>query len=226
MPIRRHSGTLTLPFVLALALALIGASLASSISSAQQNGLAWPPISRQTKPWSRWWWLGSIVNKRDLTTEMEKYQKAGLGGLEITPIYGVKGLEERFINYLTPQWMDMLGHTLSEAERLGIGIDMATGNGWPFGGQWVGEEDACKNFLQKSWVLKSGERLNEPVTLSQRPLVRAVGKRLTIDQVKDPISSNPNLQELALDQVRFEKVLPLIALMAILGCRTENQPHK
>jgi hypothetical protein len=43
---------------------------------------------------------------------MEQYRKAGLGGLEITPIYGVKGYEDRFIDYLSATWMDMLVHTL------------------------------------------------------------------------------------------------------------------
>jgi hypothetical protein len=32
--------------------------------------------------------------------------------------------------------------------------------------------------------------------------------------LREPISANPNLQELALDQVRFEKPLPLQALVA------------
>jgi hypothetical protein len=47
----------------------------------------WKPITQQAKPWSRWWWEGNAVNPKDLTYNMETYQKAGLGGLEITPIY-------------------------------------------------------------------------------------------------------------------------------------------
>ncbi len=176
--------------------------------------LNWPPITKQTKPWTRWWWHGSAVNKRDLTVEMEKYAKAGLGGLEITPIYGVKGAEDRFINYLSPAWVEMLEHTLREADRLGMGVDMATGTGWPFGGPWVGAEDSCKNFAYRSYALKGGQRLDEPVSFTQKPLARAVGRRVNIAELKNPVSANTNLQELALDQVRFETRLPLVALMA------------
>ena len=68
----------------------------------------WPAITQTAKPWTRWWWQGSAVNKTDLTAAMEKYQAAGLGGLEITPIYGVKGYESQFITYLSPQWTGML----------------------------------------------------------------------------------------------------------------------
>jgi hypothetical protein len=155
-----------------------------------------------------------MVNKKDLTAEMEKYQKAGLGGLEITPIYGVKGYEDRFIGYLSPSWVEMLGHTLKEADRLGIGIDMATGTGWPFGGPWVETDHACKNFVHQVYNLKGGERVNETIGYVQASMARAVGRRVNISELKEPISANENLQALALDQVRFEKPLPLQVLMA------------
>ena len=116
------------PLILALFLAAIPLSAAD---------LDWPEITSQTKPWSRWWWLGNIGTKQDFTTEMEKYAKAGLGGLEITPIYGVRGEERAFKNYLAKDWMDTLDHVLDEGKRLGLGIDMSTGTGWPFGGPWV-----------------------------------------------------------------------------------------
>src|ERR1051325_7829096 len=80
--------------------------------------------------------------------------QAGLGGMEITPIYGVKGTEDQFIHYLSPKWMEMLQHTLQEAKSLDLGIDLATGTGWPFGGPWVTPEDACKDFNLKIYTLK------------------------------------------------------------------------
>ncbi len=66
----------------------------------------------------------------------------------------------------------------------------------------------------KILTLKSGEKLNEKVEFIQQPFVNAVGHKVDISEVKFPISSNKNLQELALDQVRFEKKLPLQALIA------------
>jgi len=193
-------------------LLLLGGMARGSESSA--SPLAWPAVTREAKPWTRWWWMGSIVNPRDLTSQMQEYANAGLGGLEITPIYGVKGEEDRFIRYLTPQWMDMLGHTLKEAERLDMGVDMATGNGWPFGGPWVGADNACKNVAHRTFTLKAGESLAEPVVFVQRPMVRAIGRRVDISDLKEPVGANDDLQALALEQVRFEKPLPLQVLMA------------
>ena len=103
-------------------------------------------IQKEAKPWAYWWWMGSSVSREGITANLEEYSKAGLGGLHIIPIYGEKGDEANFIDFLSPAWMDMLKHTLAEAERLGLGIDMTCGTGWPFGGPHIGEEHAAKAF--------------------------------------------------------------------------------
>lgn len=194
---------------------LFGIFVFISFSGYSQSPIKWPTVTRLNKPWTRWWWEGSAVDKPGLTAAMQKYQQAGLGGLEITPIYGVKGYESKFINYLSPQWMDMLQFTLQESKRLDLGIDMATGTGWPFGGPWVNPEDACKDINVKIYPLKSGERLNEPITYLQKPLVRTVsGKPVDSKTLSYPIATNNNLQGYAFDQVKFEKQLPLQLVMA------------
>ncbi|MDZ7900411.1 MAG: glycosyl hydrolase [Arcicella sp.] len=186
--------------------------LVSTIAAAQPK---WKPITQQSKPWSRWWWEGNAVNRKDLTYNMEAYKKVGLGGLEITPIYGVKGYESQFIDFLSPKWVDMFKHTLKEGTRLGMGIDLANASGWPFGGSWVTPEDACKAVFHKTYTLKEGENLNENIVFIQTPLLRYVlPKKTTISELKYPISANKDLQELAIDQVRFEQNLPLQTLMA------------
>jgi hypothetical protein len=184
-------------------------------SVALAGDLDWPQLTSQTKPWSRWWWLGNIGTKQDFTVQMEKYAAAGLGGLDITPIYGVRGEEKRFRNYLSPEWMDVFDHVLAEGKRLGLGLDMSTGNAWPFGGPWVTPDFAARSVVTKTYALKAGERLSEPVAAHDQPLVRVAGPRqVDIGELKDPVVANANLQDLALDQVRFPRALPLQALMA------------
>ena len=119
--------------------------------------ISWPPITNTTKPWTRWWWEGSAVNKKDLTWNLQQYQQAGLGGVEITPIYGVYGYEKEFVQFLSNQWMQMLDHTLAEAKRMGLGVDLANGTGWPFGGPWVKDEMPVKLFIINHIHLNGGE---------------------------------------------------------------------
>ncbi|HEY1199703.1 MAG TPA: glycosyl hydrolase [Niastella sp.] len=186
-----------------------------------QAQIKWPEVNEVTKPWTRWWWLGSAVNNKDLTANMEQYAAAGLGGLEITPIYGVAGYEDQFIDYLSPKWMQVFAHTLQEAKRLNMQIDMATGSGWPFGGgPLIGDEDACKNFVYKTWSVKAGETVKEPIAFEQQPYIDAIGNTLgvtydkDVSKLKEPVFANTNLQALAIDQLKYKKNLPLQVVMA------------
>ena len=110
----------------------------------------WPAVTQTAKPASRWWWLGSAVDKENLEWNMRTYAEAGIGELEITPIYGVQGNEANDIPFLSPEWMEMLRYCYAIGEETGIKIDMSTGTGWPFGGPTVSEEDAaCKALFDK-----------------------------------------------------------------------------
>ncbi|MEO6525160.1 MAG: glycosyl hydrolase, partial [Gemmatimonadaceae bacterium] len=175
---------------------------------------AWPAVTREMRPWTRWWWQGSAVNPSDLTANLDAYRRAGLGGVELTPIYGVKGAEQQFIPYLSPRWVAMLEHTLAESRRLGLGVDMANGTGWPFGGPNVGDDDAAKYVAMKKYPVSGGERLRDTIAFVQTPLVRAVTRQVDIKALRDPIATTPNIHALAIDQVRFPRPLPLLALMA------------
>jgi hypothetical protein len=131
------------------------------------NETAWPEIRQEAKPWTRWWWLGSDVDSANLTRNLEALGRAGIGGVEITPIYGVKGREAHTIDYLSPQWMEILSFTQSEAKRLNMVVDMNNGTGWPFGGPEVSIEDAAAKAIFQEYELRGGQRLTEPVCVKE-----------------------------------------------------------
>ncbi|MFT4093964.1 MAG: glycosyl hydrolase [Niabella sp.] len=195
---------------------LIGiACLLMLAGAATQAQVEWPGITQTNRPWTRWWWEGSAVDEAGLTWNLEQYKKAGLGGVEITPIYGIHGSEKKFVDFLSPRWMQLFLFTLNESKRLGLGVDLANGTGWPFGGPWVTDADASKTIYNKIYTVKAGEQLKEPVVYNQEGLVRtANNKKASISDIKNPLSLNKNLQELALDQVQFPGKLPLASLIA------------
>ncbi|MGE4587840.1 MAG: glycosyl hydrolase, partial [Mangrovibacterium sp.] len=158
-------------FVLLALMAFVGCSSAPRSGPAP----AWPETSHETKPWTRQWWHGSTVDEAGLTVNMEALQQAGFGGIEITPIYGVKGFEQQSIPFLSSRWMEVFAHTLKEGKRLDLGIDLANASGWPFGGPWISGEYACRNVQFRQYALKEGERLSEKVEMIQQPQVCAVG---------------------------------------------------
>jgi hypothetical protein len=142
-------------FALGLAGALDVRAEASSVP------FTWPEITRQTRPWAYWWWMGSAVDKTNLTRELQRYHDAGLGGVHIIPIYGARGYEDKFIDYLSPKWMEMLAYTVTEAQRLGMGVDMTTGSGWCFGGPQVTDQEANASVVLKSFEVQAGARFSE-----------------------------------------------------------------
>lgn len=193
---------------------LVAVSLCSC-SEVQKPQVEWPTITPEMKPWTRWWWMGSAVNEKDLNVVLEAYQKAGLGGVEITPIYGVRGTEDQFVEYLSPEWVEHFIYTLREAKRLGLGVDLANASGWPFGGPWIDESKASKNMSSKVYRLKGGQTLTDVISYKQQPLVRMQSNRkLQTTDVKFPLAANQPRQEYAFDQVRYEKELPLLAVTA------------
>ncbi|MEI9806887.1 MAG: glycosyl hydrolase [Bacteroidota bacterium] len=189
--------------------------LVSSFTILIQAQIKWPVVTKTTKPWTRWWWEGNAVNKQDLAWNLKQYQEAGLGGVELTPIYGVYGYEKQFIDFLSPQWMQLFTYTLSEAKRLGIGVDLANGTGWPFGGPWVRDDDASKTVYFKTYTVNGGEQLKDIIEYRQEAWVRTANNRTAaIDTILKPVYVNKNLQALALDQIQYPGNLPLTLLMA------------
>ena len=64
--------------------ALLLAPLAA-LHTADIDPLVWPVPTRDAKPWTAWWWMGSAVDEETITRELTEFQNAGLGGVEVRP---------------------------------------------------------------------------------------------------------------------------------------------
>src|SRR2546423_715261 len=73
-----------------------------SVAQTRVSPLAWPAIERETRPWTRWWWMGSAVDSANISRELRELARAGFGGVEITAIYGVRGAESASVPYRSP----------------------------------------------------------------------------------------------------------------------------
>lgn len=131
---------------------------------AQSSAYDWPELKKENKTWTRWWWMGSAVDKKNISRSMVAFSKAGIGGVEIEPIYGVKGQEENFIDFLSPKWLEMLDHTVKVADSLQMGVDLTLGTGWPWGGSEVSLDDAAKRLLVRKIHLKKDTPFSESIS--------------------------------------------------------------
>jgi hypothetical protein len=115
----------------------------------------WPVVTKTAKPWTRWWWMGSAVNEQDISSMLTTYNQAGLGGVEVVPIYGAKGYEQQYIDYLSPQWVRMLNVTIDKASALNMGVNISVGSGWPIGGPQVSLTDAATKLVVQQYTLNA-----------------------------------------------------------------------
>ncbi len=119
------------------------------------------PVINTASPWTYWWWQGNAVNKSDILSQLERFKTIGIGGAHIIPIYGVKGEESHFLSYLSNDWIDIFNFTCSEATKLGIGIDLSTGTGWPFGGPKVTIQNCAKQIVFHDFSFADTLKINE-----------------------------------------------------------------
>ena len=148
--------------------ALLTLPAAFGTSAAGPDKMPWPLISPENteilpaynKPFVRWWWLGSAVDEAGLTWNLERFSEAGLGGVEITPIYGVQGNEGNDVEYLSPRWMELYAHTADEAARLGLQVDMNNGTGWPFGGPQITPENSARKLVIDKYEAEEGRTVS------------------------------------------------------------------
>jgi len=80
-----------------------------------------------------------------------------LGGVEITCIYGVQGNDANNRTYLSEPWFEAVQHTLGEAKRLGMGVDLPAGSGWRMGGPMMTPEFANSRVVVETEEVSAGE---------------------------------------------------------------------
>lgn len=125
-----------------------------------------PVYNSQSKPWTRWWWMGSAVDEAGIKKQLTQLANAGFGGVEIVPIYGAKGFESKYIKYLSPEWMKMLDYTVAQAKALNMGVYISVGTGWPIGGSNVTITDAASKLVIQKYSLKANEKLTDKIEIN------------------------------------------------------------
>lgn len=119
-------------------------------------GQSWPTPQTEARPGTRWWWLGSAVDTKNLNYSINEFARAGIGSVEVTPIYGVQGNDKNDIPYLSDQWMEMLRYTQQVGKEHDVLIDMNNGTGWPFGGPEVTTGHAASKGIFQRYQAKGG----------------------------------------------------------------------
>jgi hypothetical protein len=151
----------------------------------------WPAVTSESKPWTYWWQMASAVDPENITRQLEQFRDAGLGGVHIIPIYGAKGYEDKYIEYLSPKWLEMLDYTVREGRWLGLGVDVTLGTGWCFGGPTITYEQANAVLEKAVHTVDRGQTIQ---LKTEKPLcVMAHGPQGQTVDVTDRVRSDKTL---------------------------------
>ncbi|MBN1464135.1 glycoside hydrolase [candidate division KSB1 bacterium] len=117
----------------------------------------WPSFESIHKPWTRWWWHGNAVDSAEIDRHLREFARVGIGGIEVTSIYGVRGREDDSIPYLSPRYLDILNYTAQQAKSLDLGVDLPPGSGWRCGGLGLDARLADAVVVFAKDTVRSGE---------------------------------------------------------------------
>jgi hypothetical protein len=110
----------------------------------------------------RWWWFGPSVTKAELERELRAMKDAGIGGVEIQPVYplALDNPQTGFHNfpYLSDEFIKDLRFAAEKAHELGLRFDVTLGSGWPFGGAHIPVTQAAGKLRVVSVSVGPGEK--------------------------------------------------------------------
>jgi hypothetical protein len=149
---------------LALLFALPPSAISANLSDVA-GGFVKPPDDCRIM--MRWWWFGPAVTHRELARELNVMKAAGIGGVEIQPVYPLELDDPKtgFHNqtYLSKEFLDAVRFTSETAHHLGLRVDITLGSGWPYGGPDTPVTEASARLrIEKSDlppVLENGETI-------------------------------------------------------------------
>ncbi|MBI5833010.1 MAG: hypothetical protein HZB16_12000 [Armatimonadetes bacterium] len=128
-------------------------------------GFADPP--RAAKPQTWWHWMNGNITAAGLTKDIEEMRKVGLGGAQIFNVDD--GIPAGRVNYLSPEWIKLFRHAISEADRNGLEMCFHNCAGWSSsGGPWVTPAEGMQKLVWTEAHLVGPGRPKAPLAQPQK----------------------------------------------------------
>ncbi|WP_298878634.1 glycosyl hydrolase [uncultured Polaribacter sp.] len=106
-----------------------------------------PPA--EARPFVRWWWNGNKIKSEELDRQLESLKNVGFGGVEINPIAMPLAFNksDKSLVWMSDEWVDMVVHAAKKGKDLGMITDIIAGTGWPFGGEFLKDEETSQRMV-------------------------------------------------------------------------------
>lgn len=136
------------PWLRSVAAYCVVAVAIASVTPAQSEdlarGFAHPPAS--ARPWVYWFWLNGNITREGITADLEAMKHAGIGGVLIMEVD--QGAPLGPVSFASDRWRELFRHVVSEADRLGLKVNMNNDAGWcGSGGPWITPNVAMQRLV-------------------------------------------------------------------------------
>jgi len=150
--------------------------------------------SAAAKPFFRWWWNDNRVTEKEVRRELRYMAANGAGGVEINPIAlpdVYTDLPGEKLTWLSREWNEVLKAAVDEAKKNEMIVDLIVGTGWPFGGEFLKNDETVQGVEARVKRIKGPISLEEKIDIPDDPDHRILQVRLyphPIVRVEDGIN--------------------------------------
>src|SRR5512142_322844 len=131
-------------FCLFLLIAALSGPACAQNSAELLRGFQRPPEA--ARPWVYWFWLNGNITREGITADLEAMHRVGIGGVLIMETD--QGAPVGPVPFAGPKWRELFRHVVTEANRLGIQVNMNDDAGWcGSGGPWIKPEQAMQKVV-------------------------------------------------------------------------------
>jgi len=126
------------------------------------QGFIDPPV--EAKPFLRWYWSGNHIEADEIKRELDSIAQKGIGGVEIFPVgmpENAKDIGTEPVEWLSEEWNELLALTSNEVESKNMIIDLMVGGGWPFGGEYLEEDETVHRVIINEITINGPTEINE-----------------------------------------------------------------
>ncbi len=147
---------------------VVGLSL-SSVCVAQTpeelaQGFQNPPDA--ARPWVYWFWLNGNITREGITADLEAMKRVGIGGVLIMEVD--QGAPLGPIPFASPEWRKLFQHVVSEAERIGLEVNMNNDAGWNgSGGPWITPDKSMQKVVWSETLVEGPTRFDDALPQPQ-----------------------------------------------------------
>lgn len=186
---KRREACLVILFLLFIAHTFIFAATPQSTDPLYE-GFVNPPAS--ARPFVRWWWNDNRVTSEETLRELDVMKDAGIGGVEMNPISAQYASEEskkmtRVLEWLRPEWNDILKITAEGARERDMIPDMIVGSGWPSGARFLESGEQIQIIITRKIDLKGpGQFVKKVDDLMEASIPMGGGKAEKIKHGSEP----------------------------------------